>query len=303
MTRKTLAPIAIALLTCLASLAAHAAGQGPTFRFNPPDGITRTETMKTTQVLDLGGGRTTTRNTVTKSRVAVRNAKSGHTVAATLLSGKTVSGRTRQDDISLEALQGLTITYTIDAAGRMVGASGLDAVVNRFRRMFPPEVLANMPELTDTKWVLAAEQAEWNRSVVNYKGRPAILGTAWLATEEYALQNETLTFYAAMKVVGEKTIAGRKCLQVRYQYSQDPSKLAGFLGEAAKVLLPGKTPFVSDSTISGGGERLVDPLTLLPYGGTLKRTINTVMTVPGQGNVPVIIHQTKTYTEAYARAK
>jgi hypothetical protein len=66
---------------------------------------------------------------------------------------------------------------------------------------------------------------------------------------------------------------------------------------AASVSGPG--PKVGGAKLSGGGERLIDPATMLIYRETSTRTIKMPMNVPGRGIVTVRAQETRGYSYDY----
>lgn len=293
----------LALVCLLAMAPAGAQEEGATFRFAPPDGTSCVETGETTQVLDFGQGRTSTTRTEMTVRHSFRKLPDGHSVTATMIGAQVLGPAEGGRQLTLDALKGVPITYKIDQAGRLVEVSGLDDVGRRVRETLPPEAAAILGDAFSKETMIASAEADWERSILNLKDRPADLGSAWLATEHPLLPTgELVEYYVALKVTGKQTMDEKNCLRVEFRYASDPAELRAFLGTQHESLLSGKKPFRGKARVSGRGHRIVDPATLLPYQQKIERVIETTIAVPSRGHMPVTIRQDKAYRYSYEPA-
>ena len=290
------------VLAICAVAASAAAGEdaSPVFRFDPPDGTRYVESVDTTQVLDFGEGRTSARQSELRTQVTIEKEAAGYSATSTLVWGATTSALEEADNAALKALEGVPLTYHIDGEGRIASVSGIKEATDKVRAALPDNVAAIVSRALTEKAVLAAARADWDRRVLNFVGRPAGVGDAWLATEKFPLPSgEVVEFYSAMRVTKQEQVGGRDCVRVEYSYSRDPRALRGALGDSADSLLAGKEPFADTSKVSGNGYRVVDPETLLCYGEELERELKTTLPLPDGESLPVTIHQTNTYRYQY----
>jgi len=291
------------VLAICALAASAAAGEeaSPVFRFDPPDGASYVESVDTTQVLDFGEGRTSARQSELRTQVTIGKETTGYSITSTLVSGGTTSALEEADNAALKALEGVPLTYHIDGEARIASVSGIRQATDKVRAALPDSVAAIVSKALTDEAVLATARADWDRRVLNFVGRPARVGDAWLATEKFPLPSgEVVEFYSAMRVTKREQAGGRDCVRVEYSYSRDPRTLRGALGDSADSLLAGKEPFASASKVSGSGYRVIDPETLLCYGEELEREVTTILPLPDGESLDVTIRQTKTYAYEYA---
>ncbi len=292
-------------LLCLLAAAAVGAGENEgTFQFAPPDGTRYVETVDTTQVLDFGQGRTTSTRSQLSAQCSYRKLPDGYSVTSRMLAGQVEGPGQEGKQLMMEALKGVSLVYKIDATGRLVDVSGIEALETQLRETLPPEALALVGDVFSKENTMAMAQADWESHVLNYKGRSATPGSVWLATEHYPLPTGHMAeFHVAYKVTGEQTVDGRECARVEFRYASDPVELKGFVGSENESLLSGKAPSPGAGRVSGRGHRIVDPATLLPYGQKIERTIETTIAVPSQGDMAVTIRQDKKYWYSYQPAR
>ena len=293
--------LAGALAICaLAASAAAGEEASPVFRFHPPDGTSYVESVDTTQALDFGEGRTSARQSELRTQVTVAKETTGYSVTSTLVSGGTSSALEEADNAALKALEGVPLTYHIDGEARIASVSGIKEAMDKVRAALPASVAAIVSKALTDEAVLATARADWDRRVLNFVGRPAGVGDAWLAAEKFPLPSgEVVEFYSAMRVTKREQAGGRDCVRVEYSYSRDPRDLRGALGDSADSLLSGKEPFADTSAVSGSGYRVVDPETLLCYSEELEREVKTTLPLPDGESLDVTIHQTKAYRYQY----
>jgi len=289
-------------LAVLCGLAGVATAQEPppVFRFAPPDGTTYTEAVVVVQLVDFGEGRTSSRQSVLKTKVDIRKLAVGYNIVSTLLYGQTTGGA-GEPGAALEALQGVPLTYEIDGQAHLISVTGAAQVRQKLEEALPSELAAAMAATLSDEGVLAAARSDWNRRVLSYVGVPAQVGEAWVDVEEFTLPSGgTVDYYSAHRVAGVEDVAGVRCLRVEFTNSRDPAALRPFLGPNAEALLTGKPPLPGSDTLSGSGNRVVDPTTLLCYGEEVDQKVTTTVAVPGNPSVPVTIDQRKTYDYDYA---
>ncbi len=247
---------------------ARAAEEAPVFRFSPPNGLTRTETVRIKQVRDFGQGRANSDTVEIQARYAYAAAAEGHTVTETMVAGRVLSGESAQAEIMLATLKGLPLTYRVSPSGQMQSVSGLERVPQELKKRLPAEAYEAMaPSLTPEK-LSAASRTQWQADVTDLVGRPARVGTTWVSLEECAWPDgNTIKYYAARKVAGQALVQGKPCLRIISTYSTDPAEFKSFLGESGAALLTGLKPLPGKAKVTGEAQRVVDPATLMWYDG------------------------------------
>lgn len=120
--------------------------------------------------------------------------------------------------------------------------------------------------------MVARERAEWEGRVGWFAGKKAAIGDVWEVESDFALPTGgTIKYRTKIEFAERVSVAGRECVRVRYTYDTGP-------GSAMRV--------------EGGGERVVDPATMLIYSETLERTMHTPQARQ---------RETRAYRHEYAR--
>jgi len=291
-----------ALLVCgLLPPALAAQEEQRTFRFAPPDDTSYTETVSTSQVLDFGGGRTSATRSELQLEGRIARIASGYALTETVIGGTSESAHQEMDQVMLAAMKGKSLTYTVDSSGHLLDVTGMEPLVEAIRKALPADVAALAAKAFAKDALLAAARAEWGARIEGLIGRSAAPGSAWMVEDSYLLINGDLVdYYTAMKVVAAESVAGHDCVRIEYRSGCDPEHLKELLGESYASAAAGKQALSGDVVMSGGGSRLVDPMTLLCYGEELERRFDNVMvTIPDRGEIPISIRQTKSYRYDY----
>jgi len=284
----------IACAAWLIALPLLAQEQVPVLQYAPSDGTRYTTTETGTVTLDAGGDREITIESEMKGAVVIKREGSDYLRSDTLVSFdlRSDSGKPPRN-YALEVLQGMTITFRIDADKRLVSVSGLEGLPKRIKARTPPEVASPLAkELTEER-ILQLARMDWEGSEMNLLGHPARVGEAWLGLDELVIPfARTQRVYMATKVTGRARVRGRECLVIRQQFALDPAALVGFLGEGGAKDVAGKSPIVSDCEVTGTAQQTVDPATLLCYGNSKTITARATVELPDAGRVPMTIQET-----------
>jgi hypothetical protein len=299
--------VAAMVVLCLGPAFSATEGQTPTFTFNPPDGTAWVQTITTSQTIDFGAGHASTRETELRTQTVLKRTSRGYQLATTCVFAKTRSSLRQPQDTEerlMDAIKGVTLTYEVDRSEGLVDVAGWETLLKRAKAALPPEAVAIVGKALEREALLAGERAEWDRSVTKFLGRRAAVGEVWLGVEDWLGPSaQMVKYYAANKVVGKAKVGGRECLRVDSQYHTDPERLREFLGDKAEDALSGAAPLGSQPTLEGTGRVIVDPATLLWYSASFRRSVQTEVTVPGQGTIPVTIRQSKQYQYDYQKPK
>jgi hypothetical protein len=278
-----------------------------TFRFAPPDGTTFEQTLVTTKTTDLGAqGK---RTDVTRAVVRLRFDKTadGYTLTGTPVAMTMHRDGQEVENPLFDVLASLTFTYRLDADGSIRAIEGYDVLADRLRNAFPDEaVFQALSKVLNAETMVAREKEDWSGRISSFSGGTYEIGSRWTTESPFALPNgETITFYTATELVGKEKCGDRDCVRIRFRYDTDASALGKLAGEvvsdavkAAGAQDPGLQ--ISKSKITGGGERLIDPATMLIHSESLERTMRMDMATPG-GTTPVTQHEKREYTFEYVK--
>jgi hypothetical protein len=275
------------------------------FRFHPPDGTTFVQTLVMTRTTQIGPSMRRTDVTTTRTRVTIRKSPQGYTLVATPISATmTRDGRPVGSPV-LEALSKLTVTYEIDAKGKIAAIRGYENVAQALRASLPPETAATMARTLTPEALVRREKSEWDGRVGRYVGRSAGAGDSWVTTDEFPLPDGgKAVFHSATRFDAAPGSAQAPRLRMKFRYDTDAEALTRLTGKPIRNL-PRKAGVstnnsqISDVAIKGSGERLVDPTTMLIYEESATRTVTMKMEIPGQGRHNAVTEEKRVYRYNY----
>jgi hypothetical protein len=293
---------------CLGAAASAACPDEIGFRFNPPDGISFTQVLKTTKVTDLGPLGSRTDVTTSTTRVTISKSATGYTLVATPVSAKMTRNGKAVDNPLLDVLQDVVVTYELDREGRIRAVLGLEGIADKMKKALPAEVAEMLSSLIDPKAMVEREKAEWNARIGSFVGMKAKAGDVWIGTDRFALPTGgEIVYYTATRIAERTERDGHNCVRILMAYDSDAAALEGFAGKVgAKIaeeagMTEGKLT-VSDMKLSGTADRLIDPDTMLIYSEVDERTISGSMDVPGQGKVATKTVEKREYRFDYPKS-
>lgn len=297
----------LAPLTCLVifNVTSQAIGQELEFHFNPPDGITYTETLKTTKVKDMGSFGKQTDIGEVKSSVSIKRTSNGYAVTVTPVSMTMTRNRQVVNNPTTPILLDTVVTYDLDANGQLLAIQGYETLLERIQRVFPPAAAQSLSAMFSEDAIVHKETAERNGRIGSYIGRVVKIGEVVNATEEFSLPTGgTVVYYSTTKFVEQTKCGGHDCVRIQFFYNTDANALAELVGttvgEIAKAVdASEQAPGVSGVEIVGGGERLIDPATMLIYSESVTRTMKMLMDVPGQEKTMTTVQEKREYSFDY----
>jgi hypothetical protein len=208
----------------------------------------------------------------------------------------------------LATLGEIATTLQIDAKGKATAITGYENLTEKLKQVLPPELFKVVAPSLSPQALETKEIAEWQGRVGELAGQELEMGAGYVSESQFPLPDgRTVPFVTALKAASFVTVAGRKCVKLEFKYNSDAKAFAGFangVAEAASKLVDpsGKQKMSVNQTsasISGEGWRIVDPATMLIYAEKTSRTIKMTMTVPGQGEVPALMTETRQYDYQY----
>jgi hypothetical protein len=268
--RRPLLPLALALV--LLPVLAWSDAESVTFRFAPPDGTTFVQTLVTTKTTEIGSQKQTD---VTRSKVRLRFEKKpqGFLLTGTPLSMTLERNGQAVENPLLDVLSQTVITYRIDPQGKLVAIQGYGDFQDRLFKALPPQAARALSKVVNEEGMVAREKAEWAGRIGDFSGNTLELGASWTATSPFDLPSgEQIQFYTRTDLVGKEKCGARDCVRIRFRYDTDAAALGAVAGKVVQEVA-GAPVKVGKMGLSGSGERLVDPNTLLVHAETLERTI------------------------------
>jgi hypothetical protein len=296
------------ILLCSLVLALPGWAQTVTFRFAPPDGTQYVETTTQTIAQQTGSNPPLTETTTLKTRVKFRKTAGGYTMTCTPLLRKRVVNGKEQKSASDTIWAQLTLTYELDAAGTARTIHGYEAVPALVKAKYPPDVAAKLIAALNTKKLIAQQMAEWNQRLGEYRGKAAKVGGGWTRQITSPLPSGlSAPMTVTAKFLGTVARDGVNCLRVALTQQGDPKALAKAMNTALRGKLTpaqaAKLPTVTSLTVSGSGERLIDPATMLEHANTYTRTTVMRLTPATNGHLTVTTTEKRATTYAYEKRK
>lgn len=259
--------------------AAPRAGEPVFVRWNPPDGLCREEVFDATRIVERADvGRRIDRK-ATRVVVSYHTGPAGFVMAATTVSASaTRDGQPREDRLQ-EFFHEVPLRYQMDLVGRLVGIDGLARVVERVRAQ--PAADEGLKAIVREESYIGPLREDWEIRYGQLLGRRLAPGDSWRKPDEYLLPaGNTLVFYLSTRVAEKVRVEGRDCLRLEFFYHSAPEPAT-----------PDLSAPITRSEIFGGGERIVDPDTLLLYGEHWEFILRIA---PGVlGPLPVSIHESE----------
>ena len=282
----------VVVLTCIALVAGLcalglASFQRETVRFayRPPDGTKCTERATLTRVVSVGTDKTTTQGTMAW-RAVVKRTGSGYRNTNTLLSSSVTRNGQVQKNTLDGLLIGLPITYEIDRNGQLKAVKGYGEARKRLEAKLGPEQARKMPEELSEKAMVSRVKQEWKERFGEFAGRTVPIGSAMVSVRPYALPyGDQTDYYRVTRVLGRVTYAGHSCVKIRFDYHSNAKALAKLVGRPVnEITAPNgkklRVTQMKDATVTGGGERIIDPATMLLYAESSSRDLSLKMQGP-----------------------
>lgn len=305
-------PTVLSLLLAATGAAAEETGaaQTFTFRFAPPDGVRYVQKLVTTRERVLGEHGQQVDRAESETAVTMTRVEDGYVMTATPTSMKmSRDGQPIQDPIS-ELLAGMVITYRIGQDGQVQNIGGYDQLLEKIEATFPPEVATALAPVLSEETLVARETAEWNGRIGDFAGQSFAVGDVLEAEVPFTLPNGESVVYSTRTIFsGIEPCASQSgtCVRVDLAYDSDAGALAGMASDVASDVASAagleaeRQPAASEpgARVSGTGSRLIDPQTMLIYDETLERTIRMNIDLPGQGEVPTTLTETRQYAFEY----
>jgi hypothetical protein len=296
----------MAMALVVASASSAAAEDRLQFRFDPPPGTSFVQQVKTTMDRRMGPMGTATDVHLSRTLVTIDRTTDGFLLTARPLSSRlTRDGKEVRDPVT-EALQDIVVKYRLDSDGRLVSVSGYEKLNERLQKRLPPKVFAAVSRMVNPRVLKAKELEEWNARVGDFAGKRFTIGEVLTAEKKFKLPSgQDAVFHSTTKIVERAPIPGGNGVRVRFEYGSDPGRASGTPSKKpsarAKKKGGGEAGVSPEEgiTITGKGERVIDPKTMLIYSEKLTRTMKMMVEVPGAGRVPATTRETREYVYEY----
>jgi hypothetical protein len=315
--RLAAGPIVFTLLAVVFS-ALHpdeAAAQSVRFDFDPPTPLTYVETVRTTRSTTLSGRGSQEVVGETRQRVELVRDADGYAMTVTPLSIKQIVGGRAVDpppNPILDLITNAVFTYQLDGDGRLESMTGLEPVIERVEAMLAAvqaeaspaqrEQIAGFVRMVESmlspEALLARAKGEWDARVSGYDGAEIAVGETLTGQEAFPLPNGgSVTYYNVLRLEELVPCGEHNCARFVFKYDTDSEGLRQMLGDAFE---PMPEVAIEGVSVTGGGERIIDPDTLLVHSEVNERTITFAGTFPGQPDASGSRYEKREYSYDYS---
>jgi hypothetical protein len=305
-------PIVIVSLY-VAPLAVLAQGTVPSpsetfvFRFQPPDGVTVQQTYRLERTRTTEGQPQTRDEAETKTEATFRRVGDSFEYSPRIKSSTLRRNGTPINDPLLALLSRVQVTYVISNSGEATDVRGFGEVENLLKSTMPPQLAAALAPVLNEANLVAKEKAEWNARYSEFEGGTFKVGEVIDVQAPQRLPNgETINYTIRTSFPSWEPCPAGTCIRLIQIYESDAAELAklvdGVLGRVASAAsAPQMAPKLEGGVtrITGSLSRLIDPRTMLIYSEQVRRTFSMRVQVPGQGLLPTVQEEFRTYTFSY----
>lgn len=253
--RPALATLVLLLLPLRVARSAESA-ETVTFRFAPPDGITYLESVVLTRTLEVQGAAQRTDLQKGQARVRIDRTPDGWTVTGTPVSMSVETDGKPVESPLLDAMKEVVAVYRLDPQGSFLSVQGYEGLLDKVAKSLPAEEVKALEKVLDPASLAAREKTEWSARIGDFAGRTFALGSSWDSEAPFALPSGGEVRLRTRTELAERTrCGGGDCVRLRFRY------------DSAAADAP---------QVSGTGERVIDPATMLIYSEVVERTVPVV---------------------------
>jgi len=270
-----------------------------TFTFKPPDGLKYIETRSTKT--EITAPQKVTAVTTRDVQITMKKTDKGYSCAMQPLTmSATMDGRAQDTKIN-EAICNSTVTYLLDEKGFFRSAIGYHELVEKISKLMPAAQRDAVAKQYNPKELEEDDRADWQQRMEVLIGRTVKPGDDILAVSVWStpLINR-LPLYVVSTVSGTGKEDGRNLVKLKIAEFSDPAAAAKASGKSlaalAKELKLDKAKLQKPEGIqvTGTGERLLDPQTMVTYSEKTTRTLDAVF--EDEENKKMKIHLVETYS-------
>ena len=285
----------------IAGVGLSAAAQEIHFRFDPPDGFPAyVSTFKSKRTIDMGALGKRTAASEGRAKITTDETSEGYSVTFAPLSFTMTENGEPVENPILSFVQNITVTYELDSNGELVEIRGFEGLFEEFKASLPAELPSNVAKLVDEDAFRKKTTQEWEARIGHFVEACVEIGDVWAGVEETPLPlGGSMAFYSVTKFAEQVKFDGVDCVRIEFSFNTDADELKDFMGdvweELAEMVGTEEIPSVSNTEVTGKGERIINPTTMQIYSETTDRTIKSTTNLPGRGAVEMIMVEKREY--------
>jgi hypothetical protein len=266
------------------------------FRFAPDEGVEE-HRIKVSRVTQLEGEDDQVDELEKVVRVERRKTAGGVTLTERLVSAQASHDGESTDNPILAALREVDIVKEVSEGGAIRNVRGYERVLEVIEAKFPEEVAAELSAAIDADAMADQEKSEWEATVGRFAGRQAQIGDIWNSSETFSLDGQgDGSVLATIRFARFVPCGGRHCVQLDMTFGSGGEAAGREVSNVFEDSAHSKGQWVGQTgsavtSVSGKGERVVDPSTMDLVSEKIERTIRIEVDVPGEGKLPMVIRE------------
>jgi hypothetical protein len=252
-------------------------GQEITFTFNPPDGISYVEDLKTNKKIKIDKLDQNAIQETGKLISIVRNSDK-YTVTLKPVSDSFTSNGQPVNDPIHSATKNIVNQYFIDTNGVFMDFTGFEEFIDSLTEIMSPRLMNSLTKNFTKDNVKEIHLALWNSRIGNYVNKSVSIGDYWIGIDSTMIAPNTyIKFYSVSKFNKIVQLNEKKCVEILLYENSDLNKISNLL-KAKKSDLKKRPNLLNDldsgnGEVSGDGMRVIDPSTMLIYAEKTHRQI------------------------------
>ena len=278
------------------------------FTFSRKDGETYIQKLSVSRERHMSPTNIQMDDTLSVTRVTCKKTGDGWDINSQPISRTMLRNGKEIKNPLFDLLSEFVITYKVGKDGDLKDVIGYEKVADVVKTQYPAENVEGLSPMLDIGAIKQREFTEWDGRIGNFINKEFSIGDVWEYEIPYALPNGVELTYKVKthfkELVQHKNI---RCVLIEQTYDSTGEGMSDLVNnvtesvsmtEADKGNIPIKAGKVS-SSIKGKVTRLIDPSTMNIYKEEAERTIHMEMNIPGVGQVPVKMVETRSYEYEY----
>lgn len=252
------------------------------FKFNPPSGLRFVRTTKIIDSVEAEMINQQLRQEEVQLLTEIYKGSSGFQINYTILKYKVSDVEDPLGGEALSVLEGIKFTSYLDEQGFITGFDGLEEF-DRKLRTIPAGHYRKYKDQFAKEAMERILKDSWKASVEDFIGKSFQLGDVWQTSAKVPLPNgETSTVAAEIIFKRETAFASTPCILIQTEYDLNSSNLNDFITEMIRRGVP-QLQSEPKVNISGTGESIVDPQTLISFSSRTEMVLQAVIELPDLG--------------------
>ena len=295
----------LALVPALAGALVALTGCSPRsveFRFAPPEGVPLHESVELSEIVEAPGLGSSTLKLTGASQVTVARSSAWKYDWTEKIEDMhlLVNGQDRFPDLGRQA-QGIEIVTEVMDDGEAEAVRGGERLESLLSQLAASSTGSAPPPVAGPWSRREQERADWEERVHALSGRTVRLGETVETTGRFDFgKGRSLAHRALLTPKEWKPCGDDRCIAVAIEYATDPDEVARYADRSIETLVPDTNELsgavVIDSIeVSGDGERLIDPKTLLVREERVDKVLRLTLRGPDrQLQMLVTLHRKST---------